>query len=156
MSCLGWETPLKPKSKQVRPGGAEPETCMLKTQAFPKYGKTAVTSWTELLSSSMDPYAMSTKHCTQTPWLYIFPCAVPVFILSLNYVNACLGWIYPMGLYHWGVHANHVFFSFFLCFVTSVLLKPEMPILSNPYVNFTECFGWGSRVLEFAETHRDV
>lgn len=31
-----------------------------------------------------------------------------------------------------------------------------MAILSNLYLDFTECAGWGVRVLEFAETNGDV
>lgn len=39
---------------------------------------------------------------------------------------------------------------------TSVLLKPEMTILSNLCLDFIEFVGWEARVLEFAGTNEDV
>lgn len=157
-SHLVWDTPLQQKSKQVRPGRDETETCVLKMRAFLKYGETAATNWTELLSSSVDTICdVHLTLCPDSLALAISLCCACVYlIINLNYVNTCLGWINPMRLYCWGVHANCVFFSFFLCFFTSVLLKPEMSILSNLYLDFMGCAGWAVTELEFAETNGDV
>lgn len=63
--------------------------------------------WSELLSSSMELYVMSSKHGVQIFWLYIFPCAIPVkIVISVNCVHIYL--VYPVSLYHWSGYTSCV------------------------------------------------
>lgn len=64
-------------------------------------------AWSELLSSSMELYVMSSKHGVQIFWLYIFPCAIPVkIVISVNCVHIYL--VYPVSLYHWSGYTSCV------------------------------------------------